>query len=76
MGTYLIELMTATLALTMSGLFCEFAIMLRAVVTVGKFCIRISTLRMPLASAGLRFAWRMPSWVGSSVAVGRTFRAS
>ena len=74
--TYLIELITATLAFTTSWFPILFAIAVRAVTTVGKFCIRNCTLRRPLASAGFRLAWRTASWLGSSWAKGRMFRAS
>jgi len=44
-SVYLTEWITATLALTMSGLLAEFWIFVRALMMVWKFCIRIETLR-------------------------------
>ena len=53
---YLIEWITATLALTMSRLLAEFWIFVRALMTVGKSCIRIWTLKKAADVGGIHSA--------------------
>jgi len=68
------ELITATLARTMFGSLLAFMMLVSAVGTVGKFIMRLELFCCPLGS--LIRPVRVLSWLGSSVAIGRTLAAS